>query len=39
MADKFIQFTKDDTQNYPSEEYNFLLKCLDTQLFKITNQK
>ena len=38
MVDKLMYIPIDDTQNYPSVDYNKWLKCLDTQFNKLTNQ-
>ena len=38
MANKFMYIINNNTQNYPSVDYNKLLKRFDTQLDKPTNQ-
>ena len=38
MADKLIYIPNNDAQNYPSIDYNYLLKCLDNELNEPTNQ-
>ena len=38
MTDKFIHNPYEDTQNYPSVDYNYWLKWLDTQLNEPANQ-
>ena len=37
MAEKFMYISNDDTQNYPSVDYNKRLKRLKTQLNEPTN--
>ena len=34
-----LQRLNDDTKNYPSEDYNYWLNRLDTQLNELTNKK
>ena len=34
---KLMYLPDDDTQNYPSVDYIYLLKRLDTELFGLTN--
>ena len=38
MANKSMYIPNDDTENYPSVDYNCLLKHLKTQLNEPTNQ-
>ena len=38
MADKLMHIPNDDTQNYPSVEYNYWLKRLNTQINESANQ-
>ena len=38
MADRFIHNPNEDAQNYPSVDYNYWLKCLETQLNEPANQ-